>query len=87
MSALLPQPGGFEQRASATFAAVSHRAEALAGAAALGLPPDVRLRDRGQQGDKHADAGEDVDDREDLRPGGGRGEISEAHSRQDTTQK
>ena len=38
--------------------------------------------DRGQQRDEHAEAGEDVDDREDLRPGGGRGEVSVADRRE-----
>ena len=32
--------------------------------AALGLQPDVLLRERTQQGDEHAESGEDVDDRE-----------------------
>jgi hypothetical protein len=47
--------------------------------AALGLQRDVVLRDRTQQGDKHTEPSEDVDDREDPRFIARRMEVSVAH--------
>ena len=62
-------------RAPALF---SPCAQAVPRAGALGLLLDVILRDRSEQGDENAEAGEDVDDREELRSVAGRGEVSEA---------
>jgi hypothetical protein len=62
--------------------ALSTGSQTVAHGVSLGLLPEVLLRDRTQQGDEQAESSEDVDDREDLRPGGGRGEVSEANGRQ-----
>jgi hypothetical protein len=43
---------------------VSKLVQTLAGVAALARQPYVLLRERTQQGDEHAESGEDVDDRE-----------------------
>ena len=48
----------------------------------LGLQSKVLLGDRTQQGDEYAQSGEDVDDREDLRLDGGRGEVPVADGRE-----
>jgi hypothetical protein len=87
-SRLPRQPGGFEGSrpdgsvsldwpiARATYSQTFSRASAF------GLLLDVFLRDRGQQCREYAEPGEDVDDREDLRPRARRVEVSVANGRQ-----